>query len=109
MCLWQEGTNNLQFQKLSARIQSLRRDPVYRFLRFAYDRTSLQSWRGLVVSVPAGKICKIYGWSNNQKVTLTPGYHELTLPWDPQVVWAGITENAGDLPENMVLDTTAGL
>ena len=104
MCLWAEGSNNNLFWRINKRMTAVRgtvNGGYYRYCRFAYHKADQTGWRGITVSVPAGKICKIYGINPNELITLTPGYHERILDWNPHVVWAGLQTNAGDLPDNM--------
>jgi hypothetical protein len=113
LCLWEEGgSSNNQFSQI-ARLMVKKQEAddkiSYRYTRFAYQRTSLTTWRGLVVSVPPGKACKIYGWYANERINLIPGYHQLILPWDPHLVWAGFQENVNHIPDNIALNTGAGL
>jgi hypothetical protein len=58
--------------------------------------------------ISAGKACKIYGWDANERISLFPGYHELMLPWDPHLVWAGIAENAHHIPDNINIGKGTG-
>jgi hypothetical protein len=115
LCLWGEGGDNDRFWWINSRMNKQHGyadgnfpGGYYRYCRYAYYKTSLVSWRGIVVSVPAGKICKIYG-DKGQLITLTPGYHQITLPWDPYLVWAGIADNRNHLPDNMNINAKTGL
>jgi hypothetical protein len=113
LCLWGEGgPNNSKFDqiaKLMSSKQGVDGKISYRYTRFAHPKESLTTWRGLVVSVPPGKACKIYGWYANERINLIPGYHQLMLPWDPHLVWAGFQEKVNDIPDNIALNTGAGL
>jgi hypothetical protein len=112
MCLWLEGPNNSRFAQIAKLMQSKNSvdDKLsYRYTRFAFHKGSITTTRGLVVSVPPGKACKIYGWNANERINLIPGYHQLMLEWDPHLVWAGFQENVNHIPDNIALNTGAGL
>jgi hypothetical protein len=118
LCLWQEGDND-RFWWINSRMNKQHGyadgnfpGGYYRYCRYAYHKTGITTWRGIVVSVPAGKICKIYGakggGGGGELITLTPGYHQITLPWDPYLVWAGIADNVNHLPDNMNINAKTG-
>jgi hypothetical protein len=110
LCLWLEGYNE-RFWWISNRMTEQNgavESGYYRYARYAYHKGEIKSWRGMVVSVPAGKICKIYGLDANERITLSPGYYELMLPWDPHLVWAGFAENAHHIPDNINIGKGTG-
>jgi hypothetical protein len=56
--------------------------------------------RDLIISVPSGKLVKIFGW-NSGFDKFGPGYYEKKLSFRPHFIWAGFTENAHHFPDNL--------
>jgi hypothetical protein len=59
--------------------------------------------RDLIISVPPGKLVKIFGNQGPSSgfETLGPGYHQKTLSFRPHLIWAGFTENKHHFPDNL--------
>jgi len=120
MCLWNEGTNNWgggtndRFWWLHTRMMAITTtrgqpaDKYYRYCRHANDHSDYRFWRGITVSVPPGKACKIFGGIAGELIRIGPGYWEYNLPWSPHLVWAGIDDYIGDIPDNTDLSKKTG-
>ena len=72
--------------------------------------TDFREVKKLIISVPVGKLVKIFGnegpASGFEKYG--PGYHEITLTWRPHVIWAGDAVNAHHLPDYLEVHKLGG-
>ena len=55
--------------------------------------------RMLTLSIPTGKLVKIFSWEGDVQVFIE-GYYETTLKFRPYVIWVGLIDYENDIPDN---------
>jgi len=70
--------------------------------------SNFTSYQNITLSVPIGKIVKIYGWQGEFK-KFGSGYYQETLSFRPHFFWVATDEFADKLPDKLNLSTSEGL
>jgi hypothetical protein len=123
MCLWNEGTNNWnggtndRFWWLLTRMNAVMAlaqpktkpdNRYYRYCRHANDHSDYRLWQGISVSVPPGKMVKVFGGLGGELQIFKPGFTEIALPFSPHLVWAGLEAYKDHIPDTLDLSKKTG-
>ena len=123
MCLWNEGTNNWnggtndRYWWLLTRMNAVMElvqpktkpaNRYYRYCRHANDHSDYRGWQGISVSVPPGKMVKVFGNVSGELQIFKPGFTEIALPFSPHLVWAGLEAYKDHIPDNLDLSKKTG-
>jgi hypothetical protein len=84
--------------KVRNRLKALNR-PFWTCCRTAGTSADYTYFNMLTLSIPTGRLVKIFSWEGDVQVFIE-GYYETTLPFRPYVIWVGLINYESDIPDN---------
>ena len=95
---FENDTVKTSMVKVRNRLKQLGR-PFWLCCRTAGVNADYTYFNMLTLSIPTGKLVKIFSWQGDVQVFIE-GYYETTLKFRPYVIWVGLINYESDIPDN---------